>query len=190
MTYNLEQRVQLQGSHKLLYYNAEHWRCLLELMLRIRNVWVQRSHNLYFVLCCDWAVNYAETKFCLVIRLLVDILYCYHKLVKIFRLPLRNGLCSWIFWLLCEGMGHLPNIICSVSSFRVQVDKHLWVMTLYGSWILQLVLSGWHTIGWDGCRHLAFPGFDCVCIYELMGDVTSGFPPNGSWISCGMKSVQ
>jgi hypothetical protein len=105
MTYNLEQRVQLQGSHKLLYYNAEHWRCLLELMLRIRNVWVQRSHNLYFVLCCDWAVNYAETKFCLVIRLLVDILYCYHKLVKIFHLPLRNGLCSWIFWLLCEGMG-------------------------------------------------------------------------------------
>lgn len=95
------------------------------------------------------------------------------------------------------GHGRLPNIICSVSSFRVQVDKHLWVMTLYGSCILLFrypkvkisVLIGWHTIGWDGCRHLAFPGFDYVCIYELMGDVTSGFPPNGSWISCGMKSV-
>lgn len=105
-----------------LWYNAEDWKCLLELMLRIRNVSECRGAS-FSILCSDWAVNYAETKFCLVIRLSVDI-FCYLKLVKIFCLLLRNGLCSWILctlglfgsklghkftvlfkiWLLCEGM--------------------------------------------------------------------------------------
>jgi hypothetical protein len=34
----------LQGSHKLLYYNAEHWRCPFELMLGTRNLFEHMVH--------------------------------------------------------------------------------------------------------------------------------------------------
>lgn len=195
-------------------------------MLRIRNVSKCRGAS-FSILCSDWAVNYAETKFCLVFRLSIDIFF-YLKLVKIFCLLLRNRLCSWMLctiglfgsklghkfpvlfkiWLLCEGMAETPSwmhlhghfvsqtlsVLNQALEFKLTNNCESWlymVVAFYFSPCFKdkiSVLSGWHTTSWVGCCPLAFPGFSFVCVYEMMGDVTSGFSPNGSWIACGLKS--
>lgn len=110
--------------------------------------WVQMNQILYFVLWLDCQLCW--NKICLVNRLLVNIVD-YLKLVKLFSLLLRrvvftNLLYSCYVWFKTRTSswihlhGCLPNIICSVSSFRAQVDKHLRVMTLYGCCVLLFFL--------------------------------------------------